>query len=186
MLGKINRRILFLDESGFNLHTSINYGYSPKNQDAFLFQPASKGKNLSLCAIINCTGILNSKIIDGAYNKENFLNFLVESSQKNIFENRPVVILDNVRFHHCENIKSYLISIGVEIVFLPPYSPDFNPIENVFGEIKSKLNKIRPRANDKKGLIKNIKKSMCQLGDTKNYYQHFFKTINEINNRHMV
>ena len=62
-----------------------------------------------------------------------------------------------------------MISIGVEIVFLPPYSPDLNPIENVFGEIKSKLNKIRPRANDKKGLIKNIKKSMCQLGDTKNY-----------------
>ncbi|KAG0422375.1 hypothetical protein DMUE_6217, partial [Dictyocoela muelleri] len=57
MLGKMSRCILFLDESGFNLHTSTNYGYSCVNEDAFLYQPASKGQNISLCGIISCNGI---------------------------------------------------------------------------------------------------------------------------------
>ena len=68
--------ILFLDEAGFNLHTSTNYGYFPVNKDAVLYQPASRGRNLSLCAIISKNGIKNYQIKEGAFNKEFFVSFL--------------------------------------------------------------------------------------------------------------
>ena len=137
---------MFLDETGFNIHTSTNYGYSPKNKEALLFQPASKQS----CAIIAKTGVLNFKLVEGAYNGEKFGEFLQECYSKNIFQNNPIVIMDNVRFHHMDQIKSFLGSVGVDITFLPPYSPDLNPIEQVFASVKSRLDKMRPRAINKK------------------------------------
>ncbi|KAF7685088.1 hypothetical protein CDIK_4163 [Cucumispora dikerogammari] len=84
------------------------------------------------------------------------MSFLVECSQKGIFSNNPVLILDNVRFHHCKKIVFYLSSIGVKMMFFPAYSPNFNPIKNVFGTIKSRLNALRPRATIRKQLKNNI------------------------------
>ena len=52
-----NRRILFVDESGFNLHISTDYGYSLPGQTPTLYQPASKGQNISLCALISINGL---------------------------------------------------------------------------------------------------------------------------------
>ncbi|KAF7690794.1 hypothetical protein CDIK_2628 [Cucumispora dikerogammari] len=98
------------------------------------------------------------KLIDGSYNRECFMSFLVECSRKGLFSNNPVLILDNVRFHYCEEIVFYLSSIDVKVMFLPAYSPDLNPIENVFDTIKSRLNALRPRANTREQLKDNIER----------------------------
>ncbi|KAF7685451.1 hypothetical protein CDIK_3800 [Cucumispora dikerogammari] len=100
----MTRKILFLDESGFNLHTSINYGYFMVSKDAILYQPASKSQNISLCSIISSNGVENYKLIDGAYNRDEFMRFLVVCSEKKIFNQNPILVMDNVRFHHCEEI----------------------------------------------------------------------------------
>ncbi|KAF7684918.1 hypothetical protein CDIK_4333, partial [Cucumispora dikerogammari] len=68
-LGRMARNILFLDESRFNLHTSINYDYSVVNQQALLYQPTSRGQNISLCGLISINGVEHFKILDGAYNR---------------------------------------------------------------------------------------------------------------------
>jgi hypothetical protein len=78
IMGYTTRNILFLDESGFNLHTSSNYGYAEVNQDPVTYQPNSRGKNISLCAIISINGIEHFKIVDGAYNIERFSCFISE------------------------------------------------------------------------------------------------------------
>ena len=73
ILGKLSKRILFLDESGFNLHTSNDYGYSPVAENAVLYQPASGGRNVSMCCIISNSGVKHYKLIDGGYNCEIFI-----------------------------------------------------------------------------------------------------------------
>ncbi|OAF65375.1 hypothetical protein A3Q56_06910, partial [Intoshia linei] len=66
------RKILFLEEGGFNLHTSINYGYLLVNTDPILYQPASKGKNIS----ISNSGLEHYQLCEGSFNREKFLKFL--------------------------------------------------------------------------------------------------------------
>ncbi|KAF7685706.1 hypothetical protein CDIK_3545 [Cucumispora dikerogammari] len=98
------RKNLFLDESGFNLHTPINFGYSMVSENAILYQPASKSQNISLCGIISSNGIEAYKLIDGAYNRDEFMRFLVVCSEKGIFNQNLILVIDNVRFHYCEEI----------------------------------------------------------------------------------
>ena len=74
--GKLSKEYLFLDESGFNLHTSNNYGYFPVAEDAALYQPASRDRNVSMCGIISNSGVEHYKLIDGGYNREIFATFL--------------------------------------------------------------------------------------------------------------
>ena len=70
-------------------------------QDAVLYQPASKGRNLSLCGLISISGIQHYKLVDGAFNRDRFVEFLTECSQKNVFTPNTILVLDSVRFHHC-------------------------------------------------------------------------------------
>ena len=67
ILGLRTRQIYFLDESGFNLHTSINYGYSLANEEAILHQSASRGRNISLCCMISSSGVEKFEITEGFY-----------------------------------------------------------------------------------------------------------------------
>ena len=96
-----------MDESVFNLHTLNNYGYFPVAEDAVLYQPASRGRNVSMCGIIANSGVEHYKLIDRGYNREIFATFLSECSQKGLFNNKVVLVLDNVRFHHCAEIKRF-------------------------------------------------------------------------------
>ncbi|KAF7699655.1 hypothetical protein CDIK_1088 [Cucumispora dikerogammari] len=121
--------------------------------------------------------------MDGPYNRECFISFLVECGQKSIFSNNPVLILDNVRFHHCKEIVCYLSLIGVEVMFFPAYSPDLFSIENVFGTIKSRLNALSPRASTKKQLNNNIETVINEVVELRKYYRHFWERVNANNNR---
>ena len=158
-----------MDESGFNLHTSNNYGYSPVAEDAVLYQPASRGKNVSMCGIISNSGVEHYKLIDGGYIRETFATFLSECSQKGLFNNNVVLVLDNVKFHHCAEIKTFLESLDVEIMYLPAYSPDLNPIENIFSCIKQRLDCIRPRATTIAQLKQNVIEVIENLGSFTKY-----------------
>ena len=97
-----------------------------------------------------------------------------------LFQNNPVLIVNNVRFHHCKEIKDYLQLENVTVVYLPPYSPDLNPIENVFSCIKSRLNSIRSRSGNQE---KPIGRVITGLGNFTEYYQKFWEIANAINNR---
>ncbi len=148
-----------------------------------MFQPKSKGHNISLCGLISMNGVEHFKIVDGAYNREVFIAFLVECNEKGVFRNNPILIMDNVRFHHCDKIKLYLSSIDVEVIYLPAYSPDLNPIENVFSCIKNRLNMIRPRAITRDELKENIRTVVESLDNLIEYFRSFWSRVNEINNR---
>ena len=176
------QHVFFLDESGFNLHTSTNYGYSPKNRNAYIYQPASRGRNVSMCALMSINEVEKYELRDGAYNSEAFLEFLISANRENILTANSVLVLDNVRFHHCLEIKSFFNRTNIKPIFLSPYSPDLNPIEMVFSMIKQRLDKIRPRATTIAGLKNNIDSVMSRLGELSPFYRDFWQKVNEILN----
>ena len=102
---------------------------------------------------------------------------------KRLFNNNDVLVLDNVRLHHCAEIITFLESLDVEIMYLPAYSPDLNLIENVFSCIKQRLDCIRPRTTTIAQLKQNVTEVMENLGSFTEYYRHFQQKVNEIVNR---
>lgn len=140
-------KLVFLDETGFNLHTTQRFGYSPKNEKAFVTVPASRGQNISLMAAIDINGIVAHELMDGSYNGEIFKNY-IRNYLLPYFTQHPdyVLIMDNCRFHHRSDVLALLGQHRIAFKFLPAYSPQLNPIEEYFGELKSKYRAILPLA----------------------------------------
>jgi transposase len=140
-----DKKILFLDETGFNLHTSNNWGYSPKGQPAIASIPASRGRNLSLLSVISMTGLIAYAIVDGPVNGKLFLSFL----DLDFYPRRQcddfILCMDNARIHHVDAVRKWAITKAMQIVYLPPYTPQLNPNENVFSAIKNKYHMVKPR-----------------------------------------
>ncbi|KAI5152183.1 hypothetical protein ENBRE01_2633 [Enteropsectra breve] len=76
--------------------------------------------------------------------------------------------------------KTFLQGQGVEYIFLPAYSPELNPIENVFSIVKAKLHQIRPRASAIPELMHNIEGILLWVGDLVEYYRYFWEMINSV------
>ena len=118
-----NSRLIYLDETGFNLHTCAHYGYSPKNVEAVAMVPANKGRNISLLCMMSTAGIIFHEIIEGPYNSASFVNFLESALKSGVTFSRKTIIMDNVKFHHSNIVKSWVNNSNVVVKYLPPYSP---------------------------------------------------------------
>ncbi|KAI5150756.1 hypothetical protein ENBRE01_1689 [Enteropsectra breve] len=99
------------------------------------------------------------------------------------FANNLILIMDNITFHKSDSIKTFLQQQGVEYIFLPAYSSEFNPIENVFSAVNARLNQIRPRAETIPELMRNIEESISHLDGFVEYYRHFWELVNSVLNR---
>jgi transposase len=136
---------LCIDETGFNLHTSCSYGYLPEGQPAFTKVPANRGRNLSLIAAISTQGLVAYALVDGPINGSLFTSFLDIDLCQRIPEDVKVIVMDNARIHHIELVETWACVGGFDLEYLPAYSPELNPCENLFAIIKSRYNSIRPR-----------------------------------------
>jgi len=134
-----NENLVFLDETGFNLHLSRKYGYSPKNSKAFQNVPGNRGVNNSCLVVIGISGVIGFKLRKGAFNSEHFVAF-VEECLVSYFQNNPnkIIVMDNAKFHHSKIVKEILNSNNIVFKYLPAYSPQLNPIEEFFSMLKAR------------------------------------------------
>jgi transposase len=140
----LKENLVFLDETGFNNHLSRTYGYSEADTKAYRYVPANKGTNLSCMCVISYTGLVAYEMRRGAYNSSLF-NVFIEQKLAPIFRDHPekILIMDNARFHHARDTLRTFEELGISYMFLPPYSPQLNPIEEFFSLIKSNFKTIR-------------------------------------------
>lgn len=98
-----------------------------------------------MCAI-NSNGVLSYEIISGSYNGDIFKNFIEKKLIDHFKENKnSILIMDNCKFHHRSDVLLLLNENKISYKFLPPYSPQLNPIEEFFAVIKAKYKSIKPR-----------------------------------------
>ncbi|CAG8729336.1 22472_t:CDS:2 [Gigaspora margarita] len=124
-------------------HTIIRrYGYSKTNTRAIKKVVFVRSKRYTILPALTLDGIIAVNIIEGSYTKEKFKEFVISQvlPQMNSYPNiRSVLVLDNAQIHHSSELLEYLDAFGVRVEFLPPYSPDLNPIETAFSYIKNYL-----------------------------------------------
>ena len=135
---------MFVDESGANRALCPRYGYAPKGQRSFGEVPRNRGRNTSILAALGPQGLWPSMTVPGATNKEVFATFL-EHFLCPALRPGQVVIVDNLAVHKSEEVRAKIEACGCRLVFLPAYSPDFNPIEHAFAKLKAFLRKARAR-----------------------------------------
>ena len=131
---------------------------APSGERAKMREPFNHGANISTIAAMGLRGVRAPMMIEGAFNTEAF-DLYVKHMLLPVLRVGDIVILDNVKFHHSERAISLIQAAGAQVLHLPAYSPDFNPIEECFSKIKQKLRSFKARTRRKlyNALAKAIK-----------------------------
>ena len=142
--------ILFIDEVGFNISMRTRLGRSLRGTRAVQVVPSLRSRNISICCAMNNHQIVYYCAQTKPYNKElfcEFLGLLFEMLRLRGIEH-TVLVMDNVPFHKCSNVQVLIEKNGNRVIFLPPYSPFLNPIENMFSKWKECVRSERPADED--------------------------------------
>jgi transposase len=133
---KYYNKLIFIDEIGFGISNMKDKGLSKKGKSIYLPDKTKFFKNLSMIMSLNSNSIIEYDIYDKAIDSYKFFNFINKIIQK-LNTNGFTFIFDNVSFHHNKETLHIIKNSNNTYIFTPPYSPNFNPIENVFGIIKN-------------------------------------------------
>ncbi|KAF7336106.1 Transposase domain-containing protein [Mycena venus] len=170
----------FLDETSKNERTlSRGYGRAKKGRRAKMKQKFVRGTRLTATGLLTLDGIIANKVVEGSMKREDYLEF-IEHEVMPLTSPFPaplsVLVMDNARIHHGEEILLLAERFGVRIEFLPPYSPDFNPIEEAFSKIKAFIRRHSDVLSASTGaaLIYDMKLAMEIItpSDAEGYYMH--------------
>lgn len=147
------------------------YGRAPRGQRASGSAPRNTGKNTTLLAALTPGGIRTAMVIEGAIDTAVMTAFVEQVLVPHL---RPgqVVIWDNLSVHKARQLTERIAAVGCQVVFLPPYSPDFNPIEHAFSKLKAGLRRTQARTVEE--LWSAIGRLLPTItpADARNWYRH--------------
>jgi transposase len=140
-------RLVFVDEFGINIRLARVFGWAPRGERSRGSVPRNYGQNLSVCAALSTEGITAAMAIDGAIDGLAFEQY-VRCILAPTLKPRQLVILDNLSVHKQDAVRQAIEATGARVLFLPSYSPDFNPIEMVISAIKQRLRRVEATTRD--------------------------------------
>jgi transposase len=143
--GEPGRRV-FVDETGVTTAMTPRYGRAPRGQRVEDSAPAS-WESVTVVAAPGADGVRAPLALPGAVNAAAFQAYVAE---ERVPARRPgdVVVFDNLAAHHSDEVREAIESVGARVLPLPPYSPDYNPIEEMFSKFKNFLRRVGARAKE--------------------------------------
>jgi transposase len=138
---------VWLDETGSNLGYTPTHAYAPRGQRAYASAPRNQGENKTILASLSLTGIGPTLRFDGPMTTDRFEGYVRYRLAPTL---RPgqIVVADNLRAHHSDRARAAIEARGAHFWHLPPYSCDFNPIEEAFSKLKQALRRAQARTDD--------------------------------------
>jgi transposase len=140
-------QLVFLDESGINTGMTRLYGRSSSDERVVDYTPDVRFERTSILSSIRANGDMVPFIFEGALNGELFKAYVSQFLVPTLNEG-DIVIMDNLSSHKVDGVADLIAAAGASIVYLPPYSPDLNPIEMMWSKVKSYLRKVKARTNE--------------------------------------
>jgi transposase len=135
---------VFLDESGATTEMTRRYGRAPRGQRIGEATPAGHWHTLTLLGALTLQGMLASMTVESPTDGDVFLAFLEQVLCPRL-QPGQIVILDNLGAHKVAGVRPLVEARGAQLIYLPPYSPDFNPIEQAWSKIKQQLRSAKAR-----------------------------------------
>ena len=135
---------VYVDEAGSNLAMTPAYAWAFSGMRAFDSKPAQRGSNISMIGALKNSGMQALYPYDGSIDAQRFTDF-IEHKLKPHLNNGDVIIMDNCRTHYAKLVTDKLKALSIDTLFLPPYSPELNPIEESWSVIKTKLKRKKAR-----------------------------------------
>ena len=144
MLGIDPRRLVFIDETGASTKMTRRYGRARRGQRVVGKLPHGHWMTTTFVAALRHDGLTAPLVVDGPMNGDVFLAYVRQQLTLTL-QPGDVVIMDNLAAHKRAGVREAIESRGATLVYLPPYSPDLNPIELVFGKLKWLLRSAEER-----------------------------------------
>jgi transposase len=138
---------VWLDETGSHLGFTPTHARAPRGQRAYASAPRNRGENKTVLAALSVVGVGPTMRFDGPMTTRRFEGYISHVLAPTL---RPgqIVVADNLRAHHSERARAAIEARGAFLWHLPPYSPDFNPIEEAFSQVKAFLRRAQARTDD--------------------------------------
>jgi transposase len=131
-------KLVFIDETWTKTNMTRLYGRAPRGKRLVAAVPHGHWKTSTFIGALRCDGLVAPSVFDGAINGELFLAY-VEQVLVPTLKPGDIVIMDNLRSHKVAGVREAIEAAGATLLFIPPYSPDLNPIEMAFAKLKALL-----------------------------------------------
>ena len=131
-------RLVFIDETWIKTNMTPLRGWGPKGRRLVAKAPHGHWKTMTFIAALRCDRVDAPLVIDGPINGESFFAY-VEQVLVPTLKQGDIVVLDNLGSHRGAGVRPMIRAAGARMLFLPPYSPDLNPIEQVFAKLKHRM-----------------------------------------------
>jgi transposase len=167
----------FLDESGVNLSLTRLYGRAAPDQRVVESRPLPSGPRTTTLAVIGSTGITAPLVLSGAVNGTIFSGYIQQCVVPTL-QCDDILFMDNLPAHKVAGIETLIEACGAHLIYLPPYSPDFNPIELAWSKVKTCLRRLKARTFP--DLIKALKQALLAITpqDVQEWFAHCGYAIN--------
>jgi transposase len=137
----------FVDESGLNIAMTRRFGRAPRGKRVHDAVPKNFGKNLTILGALSCRGLEAVMTIEGATDAAVFGAFVTEVLAPTL-QPGDIVVMDNLGAHKVDGIQAAIEAAGARLLFLPPYSPDWSPIEPCWSKLKTYLRGVKARTRE--------------------------------------
>jgi transposase len=145
--GFIITRLKFIDETGFNIALTRLYGRAASGYRVTEGVPKNYGDNITMLAALGISGVSAPMTVEGSVDTEVFVVY-IEQVLAPTLEPGDIVAMDNLCVHKVSKVEEAITARGAWIEYLPPYSPDLNPIEKCWSKIKTGLRKAKARTRE--------------------------------------
>jgi transposase len=160
-----------LDESGVNTGMTRLYGRALNGNRVNDYVPDVRFERISILSSIRLDGTMVPLTFEGALNGDLFKAYIKDCLAPTL-KKGDIVVMDNLSSHKVKGVTEPITKAGATVVYLPPYSPDFNPIELLWSKVKAYLKKVKVRSSDK--LFEAIADALntISLSDISNWFAH--------------
>lgn len=163
--------LVFVDEMGVLLGLTRGMGRSKKGDRVYDVKPFYRGSRVTVVGAITNKSILSLKTLGTSMNGEDFKKFVEQELLPKLWKG-AVVVMDNLKAHKMKGIIEMIESVGARVVYLSPYSPEFNPIEHLWWQLKAFIRKFSPKNILAVVQLLSLGVLLCSSQQLQNYFSH--------------
>ena len=164
-------QLVFLDESGAKINMTRTHGRAPRGVRVVEKVPHGHWKTTTMISAVRTSGPFAGAVVDGATDTDVFLTYVGQALVPELRQG-DVVVMDNLAPHKHPRVRELIEEAGARVLYLPPYSPDYNPIENMWSKVKSLLRSAAARTYQ--DLLEAVSAALAAVtsDDCRGFFRH--------------